>query len=91
MFQWDDANRNHVPPERGISPSDCEEIFADPRSMTREAHTRGGERRWSTVGATSGGRIIVVIDTLREGLVRVVTAYPASGRPEERAYRRQSW
>ena len=59
--------------------------------MHREVRGRSGERRWAIVGATEAGRIIVIIYTWRGPRARVVTAYPASGRPGLRAYRNQSW
>lgn len=40
------------------------------------------ERNWETrhvvVGPTAVGRLLVVVYTVRRGLVRVVTAYPAN-------------
>jgi uncharacterized DUF497 family protein len=46
----------------------------------------GGEERRAIIGATSAGRIIVVVVTRRHDLIRVVTARDADER-EKRRYR----
>jgi uncharacterized DUF497 family protein len=89
-FEWNPGNLQHIPPARRITPEDCAAAFADPRALWRSAYWRGDEPRWAVVGATKAGRIIVVIYTIRVGHFRVITAYPASGRSAERAYREQT-
>jgi uncharacterized DUF497 family protein len=36
-----------------------------------------GEERIVQVGATNKGRILIVVSTWREEMIRVITAYPA--------------
>jgi len=88
-FEWDEHNLGHISPERGITADHCREAFEDPKALWRPAYRRAGEPRWTLVGATKVGRIIMVIYTIRVGRFRVVTAYPASGRRAEKAYREQ--
>jgi uncharacterized DUF497 family protein len=40
----------------------------------------GGEERWTVIGQTDEARVLVVVFTMRDDLVRTVTAYEASGR-----------
>jgi hypothetical protein len=37
-----------------------------------------GEQRWASIGPTDGGRLLVVVWTVRGDRARVVTAYPAT-------------
>jgi uncharacterized DUF497 family protein len=45
-----------------------------------EFQQRGEESRIAQIGETDQGRILVVVSTLRSGLTRVVTAFPAKRR-----------
>ena len=37
-----------------------------------------GEERYRSIGVTNGGRLLLVVYTLRKGKIRPVTAFPAS-------------
>jgi uncharacterized DUF497 family protein len=75
-FDWDEANIAHIA-EHGVLPSEAEEVVAN--SPLDLGYTiRNGEVRVRQAGETSAGRILGVITTLRNGLTRVITAYPAS-------------
>src|SRR5690348_12067307 len=50
---------------------------------------RGKERRWATLGATEGGRLLFVVVTRRANQRRVVAARDTTDR-ETRRYRRRS-
>jgi uncharacterized DUF497 family protein len=63
-----------------------EEAFYDPRRIARSAYNTPAERRSAIIGATTAGRLLFVVFTLREGLVRVVTARDATP-AERRRYR----
>jgi uncharacterized DUF497 family protein len=76
MFDWDDANREHIA-EHEISSDEAEQVILnDPIDL--EFETRSGEERLRQVGETKRGRVLVVVTTWREDNIRVVTAYPAS-------------
>lgn len=78
MFDWNDSNIHHVA-KHGITPSEAEQVILnDPIDI--EIQRRGEESRVAQVGATDQGRIIIVVSTLRNGLIRVVTAFPAKRR-----------
>ena len=75
MFDWDDANREHVA-EHGVAPSEAEEVIAnDPLDL--ELQLRDGEERVLQIGETNAFRVLLVVTTWRGERVRVITAFPA--------------
>jgi hypothetical protein len=74
-FEWDDGNTDHIA-RHGVTPVEAEEVIAgDP--IVLQVQYRYGERRVLCAGKTAKGRAIAVVYTVREGRVRVVTAFPA--------------
>ena len=75
-MQWDEANRSHIA-RHGISPEEVEGVFA------REPFDLGysdeqGEPRFSYIGSTARGRILLIIVTERGDQIRPVTAFEPS-------------
>jgi uncharacterized DUF497 family protein len=85
MFDWDDTNTDHVR-RHGIEPNDVEEPLTDPRRLSVAAYNIAGEARRGVRGATSAGRVLIVVITKRAGRTRVITAYDAD-RAEKKRYR----
>jgi uncharacterized DUF497 family protein len=78
MFDWDTGNIDHIA-EHGIAPAEAEQVILnDPIDL--QLQTWSGEERIAQVGETDAGRILVVVTTMRDDLIRVVTAYPAGKR-----------
>jgi uncharacterized DUF497 family protein len=77
-FDWDDENVSHLA-RHEISPGEAEEVIRN-RPCDLEASLRNGEERVPQVGETNAGRVLIVISTMRDGKVRVVTAWPAKER-----------
>ena len=74
-FDWDQANIDHIA-RHGITPEEAEQVVLnDPIDLTMQL--RDGEERTPQVGETDDGRLLVVVTTWREELIRVVTAFPA--------------
>jgi uncharacterized DUF497 family protein len=74
-FDWDDENRKHIARHR-VSPAEAEQVVLnDPIDLTMQSSD--GEERLVQVGATSKGRILIVVTAWRKDLIRVITAYPA--------------
>jgi uncharacterized protein len=72
-FDWDEANVGHIA-RHGIQPVEAEEVVLnDPLDLGVEAVE--GEERYLNLGATSQGRVLLVVTTWREERVRVVTAF----------------
>ena len=73
MFLWDDANIEHIA-RHGVLPEEAEQVLNnDPLDIDEQFID--GEQRWIHLGETDVQRLLIVIVTLREDDVRVVTAY----------------
>jgi hypothetical protein len=77
-FDWDHENIGHLA-LREIKPEDAEQVIRN-RPCDLETSLRNEEERVAQVGETDAGRILIVISTMRDGKVRVVTAWPAKER-----------
>lgn len=78
MFHWSDANINHIA-KHGVTPDEAEQVILNDPIDLKFQH-RSQEERFSQIGETDQGRILVVVSTWRMGLFRVVTAFPAKKR-----------
>lgn len=90
-FDWDDdddhvGNVVHIW-EHGVTPPEAEESVLDPRVTQIGVRSVRGERRFTVLGATAAGRILIVVFVMWHRAIRVVTAYDA-GEREKRRYRR---
>jgi uncharacterized protein len=74
-FDWDDANRDHIARHQ-VSSEEAEQVI-DNDPLDLDAQTFDGEERTPSIGRTDRGRFLVVITTLRDCRIRVVTAFPA--------------
>jgi len=79
-FEWDEANTRHIWRHR-VRPHETEEAMLDSSQWPLAAERVGEEEREAVVGATAGGRLLVVIYTMRGERYRVVTARHAT--PQE--------
>ena len=78
QFEWDEVNTGHLARHQ-IEPSEVEQVILN-RPADLEAHLRNGEDRIVQVGETDTGRIFIVVTTMCDGRIRVVTAWPAKER-----------
>jgi hypothetical protein len=77
-FDWDAANIAHLA-RHEIQTEEAEQIILN-RPLDLESYIRNGEQRSAQIGETDEGRILVVVTTMQDELVRVVTAWPAKER-----------
>ena len=83
-FEWDAGNATRSWAKHTVSQTECEQPFfnvplvlaADPAHSTREA-------RFFALGRTDEGRPLLVVFTLRDTLIRVISARPMSRRERE--------
>lgn len=85
-FDWDENNIEHIACHNVI-PEEVEEVLLDPKRVGTSARKVSEEKRWVMIGSTQYGRILFVVFTRREGMIRVVTARDATYK-EKRTYRR---
>lgn len=78
-FDWDDDKRRQVHDERGFDLLDAALIFEGFVVTTRDDRHDYGEERYRSVGV-AGGQHFVVIHTIRDGAIRLITAWEAGRR-----------
>ena len=74
MYQWDEGNIAHLA-KHNVSPAEAEQVINN-HPLDLERQIRGNEQRMPQLGKTDAGHILVVVTTMREDLIRVVTAFP---------------
>lgn len=74
-FDWDEGNIGHIARHELIREEVEQAIRNDPLDLG--AQTVDGEERFLSLGVTDRGKLLVVVTTMRDLKVRVVTAYAA--------------
>ena len=64
--------------KHGVRFSHAEDALMDVNALTLGDHDSMGEFRWVTMGMDALGRILVVVYTEREGILRIISARKAS-------------
>lgn len=77
-FEWDAANTAHLA-RHEIQTEEAEQIILN-RPLDLESHVRNGEQRFVQIGETDEGRVLIVVSTMQDQKVRIVTAWPAKER-----------
>jgi uncharacterized DUF497 family protein len=87
-FEWDSGNATKSWIRHEVSQSECEQpFFNEPLVLAADPAHSAQEDRYFALGQTNGGRLLMVVFTLRGSLVRVISARPMS-RGEREVYRR---
>jgi uncharacterized DUF497 family protein len=77
-FAWDTHNIAHLA-VHDVRPDEAEHVLAGDLMDLDHNVTPGGEERWTAVGQTVAGRVLVIVWTiLEDGSYRAITAYPAT-------------
>jgi uncharacterized protein len=61
----------------GVLPEEAEQVIGN-NPLDVERQIRNGEERILHLGETSAGRVLFVVATFREEMIRVVTSFPAN-------------
>lgn len=86
-FAWDAHNIAHLA-VHNVRPDEAEQALAGDVVDLDHSFTPDGEERWTAVGRTSAGRVLVVVWTMfEEGSYRPITAFPATKGLEAVYYR----
>jgi len=80
-FDWNAGNIAHLA-EREVKPEEAEQVILN-RPVDLKSELRNGEERVPHIGETDAGRILVVVTTMQDKKIRVITAWPAN-----KSYRR---
>ena len=85
-FEWDDLKARRNAWKHGISFEEAATVFHDPDYFVAEdiAHSHAERRHW-LLGKTAFEKVLVVIFTMRPGgVVRIISARPASRKERAR-------
>ncbi len=86
-FQWDQGNRDKNWLRHRVSDAECEEVFFNaPLLVAKDVKHSDREPRYYVLGKTNAGRRLFVVVTVREKLLRVISARDMSRR-ERKVYR----
>jgi len=83
-FEWDDTKRKSNIKKHGIDFINAQMIFADYTLTIEDDRSDYGEERFVTFGILDG-RVVVVIHTETENLIRIISIRKAT-KYEEKAY-----
>lgn len=80
-FEWDDNKAESNAVKHGITFEEAVTVFADPYLLfTQDSeHSQGEEREWA-IGATENGLLTVVVFTMRDDRIRIISARMATKR-----------
>jgi len=86
QFEWDSKKAQSNKRKHGITFEEASTIFGDPLSITIHdpAHSIG-EDRFITIGTSVNDKLIVVVHTDRNDIIRIINARKAT-RNETRQY-----
>lgn len=83
-FEWNQANLTHIQ-RHAATYNECEDIFYDqPVFFYDDKHSQK-EERFLVYGSTQSGRLLVLIFTIRQSAIRIITARDQN-RKEKQAY-----
>jgi hypothetical protein len=74
-FDWDKNNERHLA-KHGIRREDAEDVLSG-NHILLEYQTEDDEPRWVAVGSTRAGRVLNIVFTIRNGVVRPITGWIA--------------
>ena len=85
-FEWDPGKAVANERKHSITFDEASTVFGDDLSVSgRDLDNSVGENRFVTFGLSSQGRVLVVSHTDRAGVIRIISARPAT-RKEKQLY-----
>ena len=85
-FDWDEGNIDKNRDRHGVSVVECEQVFFQrPILIALDAMHSQNEARYAALGKTVNDRRLTIVFTVREDLIRVISARDMSRR-ERRIY-----
>jgi uncharacterized protein len=74
-FQWDIGNLTKNWDRHQVSIGECEQVFYnEPLIVYDDYNHSQNEIRWYLLGKTDAGRLLFIVFTIRENLIRVISA-----------------
>jgi uncharacterized DUF497 family protein len=83
-FEWDVGNATKSWAKHTVSQAECEQAFFNsPLVLAADPAHSSREPRFFALGRTDEGRLLLLVFTLRDTLIRVISARPMSRRERE--------
>ena len=74
-FQWDTGNSEKNWISHQVTKSECEQVFFNqPLIIGDDRKLSQIEKRYFTLGQTDNSRLLFIVSTIRENLIRVISA-----------------
>ena len=77
-FEWDEYNKTKIRLKHNTTPEDAEQTFFNERLIIFDEKHSAIERRYQLIGTSNGGRILLIVFTVRNNKIRVISARSAS-------------
>jgi hypothetical protein len=85
-FDWDEGNLLKNWEKHKVSAAECEQVFFNrPLIASPDPAHSAGEARFYALGQNDAGRLLFLVFTVRESLIRVISARDMSHK-ERKAY-----
>lgn len=85
-FDWDAGNSFKNWQRHKVARGECEQVFFnEPLLVSEDTKHSTLEKRWYLLGVTDSGRFLFVVFTLRDNLIRVISARDMN-KKEKRIY-----
>ena len=89
-FQWDKGNSGKNWISHQVTDAECEQIFFNkPLIVADDSKHSQTEQRWYALGRTDLSRLLFVVFTIRNNLIRIISARDMN-RKERRIYHEQA-
>ncbi len=75
IFEWHDPKLELVNAKRGITLEEVASVFLDDNSLDKDDFGDYDEERILTIGMSNQARLLVVVWTQRENIIRIITAF----------------
>ena len=86
-FQWDDGNSKKNRIKHKVSQNECEQVFFNvPLLVRNDMEHSVNEHRWYLLGQTDSARFLFVVFTVRNNLIRVISARDMNKKEKEVYY-----
>lgn len=86
-FDWDAGNESKNRDKHGVSAAECEQVFFNLPLVATASDRGDAEQRYYVLGRSDAGRKLFVVLSIRDDLIRVISARDMSRR-ERAAYDR---
>ncbi len=88
-FQWDKGNSGKNWIRHQVSDTECEQVFFNkPLLVADDPKHSQAEKRWYALGRTDSNRLLFVVFTIRQNLIRVISARDMN-KKERKTYHEQ--